>query len=208
MMDAIIIQAENEAEILVSVSLRDKQGQLKHFKMNCEVKYDGSYIQKPTSLSELKENKFDKNDPSLSSMQNLKLTSTSNSILKSRMSYSNPIYSKSDVRTENYKVNDSENSCIQILCYLREDIAKLKEITEEKCMMRSSFFQDSFIRRVFHKMRTPLHVICNSLSVNEVTLEELSEVRYHAGSFDLSYISFSKAVLKDILRMGVRKFKI
>ena len=192
MMDAIIIQAENEAEILVSVSLRDKQGQLKHFKMNCEVKYDGSYIQEPTSLTEIKENK---------------LTSNSNSILKSKMSYLNPIYSKSDVQIENHRVNDSENSCIQILCYLREDIAKLKEITEEKCMMRSSFFQDSFIRRVFHKMRTPLHVICNSLSVNEVTLEELSEVRYHAGSFDLSYISFLKAVLKNIVRMGAIKYK-
>ena len=192
MMDAIIIQAENEAEILVSVSLRDKQGQLKHFKMNCEVKYDGSYIQEPTSLTEIKENK---------------LTSNSNSILKSKMSYLNPIYSKSDVQIENHRVNDSQNSCIQILCYLREDIAKLKEITEEKCMMRSSFFQDSFIRRVFHKMRTPLHVICNSLSVNEVTLEELSEVRYHAGSFDLSYISFLKAVLKNIVRMGAIKYK-
>ena len=65
-----------------------------------------------------------------------------------------------------------------------------KEITEEKCMMRSSFFQDSFIRRVFHKMRTPLHVICNSLSVNEVTLEELSEVRYHAGVSVTQFVSF------------------
>ena len=191
MMDAIIIQAENEAEILVSVSLRDKQGQLKHFKMNCEVKFDGSYIQKLTSsLPELKENKFDKNDSSISSLQNLKLSSTSKSILKSKISHSTPTSSKSDVETEKNKEDDNEYGNIQILCYLREDVAKLKEITEEKCMMRSSFFQDSFIRRVFHKMRTPLHVICNSLSVNEVTLEELSEVRYHAGVSVTQFISF------------------
>ena len=183
MMDAIMIQAENEAEILVPVSLRDQLGQLRHFKMNCEVKYDGSYIRKSSSLSsELLNKKTDKNESIDPSRPNFNLKP------KKSQSVSAPApdfafaSAHHEAHRDKNKTNDCEGGgCIQILCYLRDDIEKIKEITEEKCMMRSSLFQDTFIRRVFHKMRTPLHVICNSLGVSEVTLEELSEVRYHAG---------------------------
>ena len=84
-------------------------------------------------------------------------------------------------------------------CYLRDDIEKYKMIAEKKSQTKSSLFQDAFIRRVFHKMRTPLHVICNSLGISEVTLEELSEVRYHAGELFETTTLYSSALNCTVL---------
>jgi deoxyadenosine/deoxycytidine kinase len=53
---------------------------------------------------------------------------------------------------EKEKKHKNKND-IQILCYLRDDTEKLILMTEQNVYTKTSVFQDSFIRRIFHKMR-------------------------------------------------------
>jgi hypothetical protein len=55
-----------------------------------------------------------------------------------------------DEKEENHKKNIND---IQILCYLRDDTEKVILMTEQNVYTKTSVFQDSFIRRIFHKMR-------------------------------------------------------
>ena len=51
----------------------------------------------------------------------------------------------------------------QFLCVLHDDVAKYMASVRETAAAKLVSFQDSFTRRIFHKMRTPLHVMCNAL---------------------------------------------
>ena len=168
----LIIQSRKSPEILIPITLRHKNGELKHFKMNCEVKYDDTYIQKSALNMDFRRISISSNIP-LPPSQSKKFITSHGSRLD---------------RVELRK--KEEKGPLQILCYLRDDVDKLKLLTEERCNTKATRSQETFIRRVFHKLRTPLHVICNSLGVNEVTLEELSEVRYHAGTY-LLHVNYS-----------------
>lgn len=59
----------------------------------------------------------------------------------------------------------SASSLPQFLCVLHDDVAKHMAAARESAAAKLVSFQDSFIRRIFHKMRTPLHVMCNALGM-------------------------------------------
>ena len=178
-MDSIIIQSLSGPNLPIPISLRQKSGETKHFQMNCEIKYNSTYVEKSPigkSLAKLRRGQSEKfliDDIDQSGSRQHEL---STGWFSKRTLFNAPLGRVVTERKHQFK---DEN--VQILCYLRDDIEKYKMIAEKKSQTKSSLFQDAFIRRVFHKMRTPLHVICNSLGISEVTLEELSEVRYHAG---------------------------
>lgn len=188
-MDAIVLQSLSGTDISIPVSLFQKSGELKHFQMNCEIKSQTLYVDKATqrkaipkrrkserSLSDYVDN-HDKTE--YSRFGSMTTGEHGRSDLQRNQSSRKP-YGTYPLEAIGRK-NEFKEKYTQILCYLRDDVEKYKSIAEEKCLSKTSLFQDAFIRRVFHKMRTPLHVICNSLGISEVTLEELSEVRYHAG---------------------------
>lgn len=141
--------------------------------MNCEIKYDSFYVDRLVP-----EDTFLKLKSHPSERYQGELVNGFQKKDLSRRLLSNSSHSRQNALSRKH---ETTGEYAQILCYLRDDVEMYKSIVEEKCLAKSSLFQDAFIRRVFHKMRTPLHVICNSLGISEVTLEELSEVRYHAG---------------------------
>ena len=169
-----VIQSLSGPGLTLPISLRQKSGEIKHYQMNCEIKYESFYVdrlKREETFTKLKSNPSERFRGELvNGFQKKDLT---------RRLLSNSAHSRQIALGRKHEI---PGEYAQILCYLRDDVEMYKTIVEEKCLAKSSLFQDAFIRRVFHKMRTPLHVICNSLGISEVTLEELSEVRYHAGA--------------------------
>jgi PAS domain-containing protein len=68
------------------------------------------------------------------------------------------------------------------ICALREDVTKHVDAAYDLSAAALVAFQDTFIRRVFHKLRTPLHVICNAVGSEEFTEDDLVDVRHNAES--------------------------
>ena len=188
-MDLIVLQSLSGPDISIPISLFQKSGELKHFQMNCEIKNHSLYVDKATERKAVaKRRKSERAFTDYVDIHKKKEFSRCGSMTAEcsrsdlqRSQSSRKPYATYPLETISRK-NDFTEEYTQILCYLRDDVEKYKSIAEEKCLSKTSLFQDAFIRRVFHKMRTPLHVICNSLGISEVTLEELSEVRYHAGT--------------------------
>lgn len=190
-MDAIVLQSLSGPDISIPISLFQKSGELKHFQMNCEIKSQSLYVDKVTERKAVaKRRKSERAFTDYVDIHKKNEVSRCGSMTAAE-------YARSDLQRSQssrkpyatypleaiFRKNEFTEEYTQILCYLRDDVEKYKSIAEEKCLSKTSLFQDAFIRRVFHKMRTPLHVICNSLGISEVTLEELSEVRYHAGRY-------------------------
>ena len=190
-MDAIVLQSLSGPDISIPISLFQKSGELKHFQMNCEIKTQSLYVDKATERKA--KTKRRKSERALSDYVDIhKKKEYSRCGSMTTAEYARLDHQRNQSSRKPYatypleaivRKNEFKEEYSQILCYLRDDIEKYKSIAEEKCLSKTSLFQDAFIRRVFHKMRTPLHVICNSLGISEVTLEELSEVRYHAGKY-------------------------
>ena len=187
-MDSIIIQSLSGPNLPIPISLRQKSGETKHFQMNCEIKYDTAYVEKsPIGKSYAKVRRGQSEKFLIDEIDDIgtRQHELSNGWFSKRTLFNAPLGRVVTERKHQFKDDN-----VQILCYLRDDIEKYKMIAEKKSQTKSSLFQDAFIRRVFHKMRTPLHVICNSLGISEVTLEELSEVRYHAGELICSTVLY------------------
>ena len=187
-MDSIIIQSLSGPNLPIPISLRQKSGETKHFQMNCEIKYDTAYVEKsPIGKSYAKVRRGQSEKFLIDEIDDIgtRQHELSNGWFSKRTLFNAPLGRVVTERKHQFKDDN-----VQILCYLRDDVEKYKMIAEKKSQTKSSLFQDAFIRRVFHKMRTPLHVICNSLGISEVTLEELSEVRYHAGELMYSTLLY------------------
>ena len=48
-------------------------------------------------------------------------------------------------------------------------------------MRKEAEAKSTFIRHVFHEMRTPLHVLSTFLSCFNPTVEDFEEMKYHTG---------------------------
>ena len=72
-----------------------------------------------------------------------------------------------------------------IRCFIRNDTDRRvkSEILQasNRIMKQEAEAKSTFIRHVFHEMRTPLHVLSTFLSSFNPTAEDFEEMRHHTG---------------------------
>jgi len=55
------------------------------------------------------------------------------------------------------------------LCVLHPDVPRHTAAAGERQAAALGTYQDAFLRRIFHKMRTPLHIMCNALDAEDLS---------------------------------------
>jgi signal transduction histidine kinase len=71
-------------------------------------------------------------------------------------------------------------------CFIRNDLDRCigEAITkiEKKNAAASAAARDRFIRRVFHEIRTPLHIMTGYLGLDSMSAEDIEELKKHTGT--------------------------
>jgi signal transduction histidine kinase len=77
------------------------------------------------------------------------------------------------------------SSTLHIRCFIRNDTdRRVREeilLVSNRIMKKEAEAKSTFIRHVFHEMRTPLHVLSNFLGIMSPSPEDFDEMRHHTG---------------------------
>ena len=70
-------------------------------------------------------------------------------------------------------------------CFIRNDSdRRVKEeilLASNRIMRKEADAKSTFIRHVFHEMRTPLHILSTFLTSCNHTIEDFEEMKHHTG---------------------------